>query len=147
MDLQAILADWKKDCEIEFNALDVASVETPRLHSKYLTMLSDSRLKLKDLEFRQKHLLKDKWQWYHGKMSQEEIEKKGWNPDPFNGLRVLKGEMDYYYNSDPEIMKSEARILLQKEGCNVLKEILENIKWRHQTIGNAIRWKQFEAGF
>jgi hypothetical protein len=55
--------------------------------------------------------------------------------------------MDYYYNSDPEIMKSEARITYIKELIDVLKEIVENIKWRHQTIGNMIRWKQFEAGF
>jgi hypothetical protein len=80
-------------------------------------------------------------------MSREDIERKGWNPDPFDGLKILKGEMDYYYNSDPEIMKSEARITYIKELIDVLKEIVENIKWRHQTIGNMIRWKQFEAGF
>ena len=29
---------------------------------------------------------------------------------------------------------------------NELKEIIENIKWRHQTISNIIKWKQFESG-
>jgi hypothetical protein len=30
---------------------------------------------------------------------------------------------------------------------DTLKEIVDNLKWRHQTVGNIIRWKQFEAGF
>jgi len=147
MNLDAVLQEWKKDCEIEFNQLDVSSQESPRLHAKYLELLSNARMKLKEIEFKQKLLLKDKWLYYQGKMSREEIEAKGWNPDPFDGLKILKGEMDYYYNSDPEIMKSEAKITYIKELIDVLKEIVENIKWRHQTIGNMIRWKQFEAGF
>jgi hypothetical protein len=147
MNLDAVLQEWKKDCEIEFNQLDVSSQETPRLHAKYLELLSNARMKLKEIEYNQKLLLKDKWLYYQGKMSREEIEEKGWNPDPFNGLKILKGEMDYYYNSDPEIMKSEAKISYMQELISVLKEIVDNIKWRHSTIGNMIRYRQFEAGF
>jgi hypothetical protein len=147
MNLDAVLQEWKKDCEIEFNQLDVSSQETPRLHAKYLELLSNARMKLKEIEFNQKLLLKDKWLYYQGKMSREEIEAKGWNPDPFNGLKILKGELDYYYNSDPEIMKSEAKITYMQELISVLKEIVDNIKWRHSTIGNMIRFRQFEAGF
>jgi hypothetical protein len=44
-------------------------------------------------------------------------------------------------------MKSEAKISYMQELISVLKEIVENVKWRHQTIGNMIRFKQFEAGF
>ena len=27
-----------------------------------------------------------------------------------------------------------------------LTEIVSNLNWRHQTIGNIIKWKQFESG-
>ena len=80
-------------------------------------------------------------------MSQEEVIRKGWNPDPFDGLKILKGEMDHYYNSDPEIVESEAKIAYLNTTIDTLKEILENVKWRHQTIRNMIEWKKFEAGF
>ena len=43
-------------------------------------------------------------------MDQKTLDDKGWNPDPFDGLKILKGEMDYYYDSDPEIQKSEEKI-------------------------------------
>jgi len=79
-------------------------------------------------------------------MDQETIEVKGWDYDPFNGLKILKGEMDYYYDSDPDIQRSEEKIQYYKTIVETLTEIVDSIKWRHQTIGNIIRWKQFEAG-
>jgi hypothetical protein len=147
MTLEQILNDWKEDSKIEFNKLDVSSHKTPELHAKYLELYSNAKLRLKDLEFKQQALLKDKWLYYNGKMSQEDIIAKGWKPDPFDGLKILKGEMDYYYNSDPEIQVSEAKISYVKETIDTLKEILDTIKWRHQTIRNMIEWKKFEAGF
>ena len=58
----------------------------------------------------------------------------------------MKGDMDHYYNSDPEIQKSEEKVEYWKTVISTLQEIVDNVKWRHQTIGNIIRWKQFEAG-
>ena len=94
----------------------------------------------------QKTLLKEKWLYYNGKMSQEEIESKGWEFDPFDGLKVMKGDMDHYYDADEDIQKSEERIAYYKTLVETLQEIVETIRWRHQTIGNIIKWKQFEAG-
>lgn len=147
MNLDEILSEWKKDSHIEFDKLDVTSQETPKLHAKYLELYSNAKIKLKDTEFKQRVLLKDKWLYYNGKMPLETIVEKGWDPDPFDGLKILKGEMDYYYNSDPEIVASEARIAYIKEVIDVLKEIMDNLRWRHSTIKNMIDWKKFEAGF
>ena len=54
--------------------------------------------------------------------------------------------MDYYYDSDPEIQKSEDKIEYYKIMVNTLSEIIDNLKWRHQTINNMIKWKVFESG-
>ena len=137
---------WNEDCVIHEMKLDEASRDAPLLHSKYLELLSHTKLKLKRAEAQQKVLLKDKWLYYNGKMTEEDLKTKGWNPDPFNGLKVLKGEMDYYYDSDPEIQKSEERIEYYKTSIDVLKEILSNITWRHQTVKNMIEWKKFQSG-
>ena len=79
-------------------------------------------------------------------MSQEEIVELGWEFDPFNGLKVLKGEMEYYYNSDIDIQKSEEKLTYYKTLIETLTEIVTNLNWRHQTVGNMIKWRQFEAG-
>lgn len=145
--LEKILDEWKTDSRIDPLNVDESSRLTPELHAKYLSMLSQTKLKLKQAEFKQKDLMKWKWLWYNGKLSQEEVEELGWDPDPFNGLKILKGEMEHYVETDPELVASEAKIELLKTTIDTLKEIVENLKWRHQTIGNIIRWKQFEAGF
>lgn len=98
-------------------------------------------------EMQQKTLLKKKWLYYNGKMSQEEIEAEGWEYDPFNGLKVLKGEMEYYYDSDTDIQQSEVKIQLQKQKIELIKDILDMIKWRHQTIRNIIEYEKFKAGY
>lgn len=146
MNLEKILESWKIDSHIDENHLDRSSIETAKLHSKYLELLSIAKLQLKKTEIAQKALLKDKWLYYNGKMSQEEIEKKGWEFDPFDGLKVMKGEMDYYYNSDKEIQKSEEKVAYYKTTIETLHEIVETLRWRHQTIGNVIKWKQFQSG-
>jgi len=147
MDLQKILSEWKSDSQIEFNKLDVSSQETPKLHAKYLELYTTAKLKLKDAEFKQKFLLKEKWLYYNGKIPVETVIERGWNPDPFDGLKILKGEMDHYYNTDPEIVASEQQIAYLKEVVDTLKEIMDHVKWRHSTIKNMIDWKKFEAGF
>lgn len=146
IDLQQILVMWKEDSVIERNNLDETSRTTPALHAKYLELLAQAKLAKKRVEFQQKTLLKEKWLYYNGKMTQEQIEEKGWVPDPFDGLKVLKGEMEHYYDSDPEIQQSEEKIVYWKTIIETLTDIIDNIKWRHQTISNMIRWRQFESG-
>mgnify|MGYP001310398622 FL=1 len=146
IELNEILSMWENDCKIESMKLDDTSRETPNLHAKYLRYLTEVKLQLKRAELKQKSLLKDKWLYYNGKMSQDELEEKGWDPDPFNGLKVMKGEMDHYYDSDPEIQKSEELIEYWKTTRDTLTDIIDNIKWRHQTIRNMIAWRQFESG-
>ena len=58
----------------------------------------------------------------------------------------MKGDMNHYYDSDKEIQQSELKIQYLKTMIDTLNEIVSNLNWRHQTIGNMIRWKVFEAG-
>ena len=146
MNLEDILNDWKKDCVIDESHLDKSSIDIAKLHAKYLQLLSISKLQLKKTELKQKILLKDKWLYYNDKMTQDQIEEKGWEYDPFNGMKVMKGDMNHYYDSDIDIQKSEERVTYYKTLVETLQEIVSNINWKHQTIGNIIKWKQFEAG-
>ena len=145
IDLKDILAAWQEDSKLSMQ-LDEDSRNTPLLHAKYLEKLANAKLLLKRAEFTQKTLLKQKWEWYNGKMDPDTVKELGWNPDPFNGLKIMKGDMDYYYDSDPEIQKSEEKIQYYKTLVETLTEIVSNLNWRHQTIGNIIKWKQFESG-
>ena len=146
MDLKMILDMWSSDSVIGQSSLDESSRQTPVLHAKYLELLSLAKLRLKKAEQEQKILLKDKWLYYNGKMDQDQIIEKGWKHDTFDGLKILKGEMDYYYDSDPEIQQSVEKIEYLKTIIDTLSEIMNNVNWRHQTISNMIKWRIFESG-
>ena len=146
LQLEEILEMWKKDAIIDEMNLDDASIETTRLHAKYLEVMTFYKLSLKKREADFKVLLKKKWLWYNGKMSKDEMDELGWSYDALNGLKILKGEMDYYYNSDPDIQKAEAKIDYIKTILETLREIMDNIRWRHQTIKNTIEWRKFTSG-
>ena len=137
---------WKKDSVIDEMALDESSRDSAKLHGKYLEILSVNKMKLKKAELEFKVLLRDKWKHYNGKLSQEEMDSKSWNYDPLDGLTVLKGDMDKFYDADPVIQEHQSKMIYLQEVCDTLKEILDNVKWRHQTIKNMIEWRKFTSG-
>tara|TARA_A200000113_G_scaffold199628_1_gene192399 strand:- start:478 stop:927 length:450 start_codon:yes stop_codon:yes gene_type:complete len=147
LDLESILAEWKEDSKIDISTLAECSKNTPELHAKYLEYHAQTRLRLKKAEFKQKELLKDKYLYYEGKMSKEDIETRGWAFDPYDGLNVnTKNFKEYYYDTDKEIQDSELKIQYLKTIIDTLVEIIDNLKWRHQTISNIIKWRAFDAG-
>jgi hypothetical protein len=145
MQLEDILKEWETDCQIG-HRLDEASQNTPQLHAKYLNYLTQAKLILKRAEALQNVLLKDKFLWYSGKLSEDEINRLGWSHDPFDGLKMMKSDLSYYYESDPELQASEAKVAYYKTMIETLKEIVDGLKWRHQTIKNIIEVRKFEAG-
>jgi hypothetical protein len=145
--LEQVLEHWKKDCEIDDLELDRSSRETPKLHAKYIDLLSQAKLQKQRKEMEFKKLLKDKFMWYNGKMDKTMIDEKGWDYDPFDGLtKPLKSDMDYFYESDPQIQALQSQIEYWKTMIDTLSDIVSNITWRHQTISNMIKWRQFTSG-
>ena len=146
MNLDELKTMWKEDCEIDDIELDNASLEVPKLHAKYQDLLTSKLLLAKQYEFKYNELLKDKWLWYNGKMDEETVREKGWEPDPFNGLKIMKNDMQIFFNADKDLQDLNAKIEYLKVTVDFLKECMQNITWRHQTIRNTIDWRKFMAG-
>ena len=145
MNLEDILKEWEDDCQIG-HRLEKASHDTPQLHGKYLNYLTQAKLILKRAEASQATLLKKKFLWYNGKLPKEDIDNLGWSHDPFDGLKMMKTDLSYYYESDKELQASEAKIVYYRTMIETLKEMVDALKWRHQTIKNIIEVRKFEAG-
>ena len=146
MNLEELRKEWSKDCEIDDIELDKSSLEIPKLHAKYQDLLSSKILVMKQYQYKYDTLLKNKWLWYNGKMSQEQIQELGWSDDPLDGLKIMKNDLQLFYNSDKDIQELNAKIEYLKVTIEYLKECMQNITWRHQTIKNTIDWRKFMAG-
>ena len=137
---------WKKDCLIDDIELDASSLQVPILHAKYSEILSNQKLIQIRYENKLKDLQKDKWLWYTGKLSQEEIQEKNWDYDPFNGLTILKSDYDKFFGADRDIQKAIEKLEYCKVVVEYLQDIVSQLTWRHQTIKNIIEWRRFMAG-
>jgi len=137
---------WKKDCQIDDIELDASSLQVPILHAKYSEILSNQKLIQIRYENQLKDLQKNKWLWYTGKLSQEEIQEKNWDYDPFNGLTILKSDYDKFFGADKDIQKAIEKMEYCKVVVEYLQDIVSQLTWRHQTIKNIIEWRRFMAG-
>ena len=147
MRLDDIMEMWKKDSQIDDLALDDETKKTSKLHAKYLELVNITRLQLAKLDSDLDTLKKDKWLYYTGKMTKQDMDDRGWAYDPFaGGTKPLKSELEYYYESDADMIKIKQKIEYQKSITNTLEEIMNNLRWRHTHIKNIIDWKKFVSG-
>tara|TARA_R100000008_G_scaffold17059_1_gene8448 strand:- start:1692 stop:2126 length:435 start_codon:yes stop_codon:yes gene_type:complete len=143
MNLEDIRNMAKQDLGMDKTELDTESMKTPQLHNKYLIMYSDEKLILGKLQSDFNVLKKDKWLYYTGKMSQEQLEENNW--EPFD-LNILKTDIDKFIDSDTDIITLSNKILLQKEKVNYLENIIKIINNRQWSIRATIDWLKFTNG-
>ena len=73
-------SQWKEDCKLDELDLGSESTRTPVLHSKYVTLLSNSKLQLRKAVADLKRLENVKSDYYRGELSKEELDQLGWEP-------------------------------------------------------------------
>ena len=90
-----------------------------------------------------KELLRIKYEYFTGKLDENTLRERGWEPFP---LRVLKNDVDMYIDSDKDIIKVRTRIQLQEERVAYIENIVKSIANRGWLIRSAIDWKKFLGG-
>ena len=147
MILDDILKMQGEDVKIDDLNLDSETVKSAKLHSKYLELFSLDKLQLKKNEMELEKLRKEKWLYYNGKMTKEQIDERSWKYDPFDGMtKPLKSDMDMYYKTDEDLIRVNSKIEYQKTIVETLEEIMNNIRWRHGHIKNILDFKKFTSG-
>lgn len=145
--LDDVLSMWKTDSVIDEMNVDATTIKGAILHSKYLELFSVAKLQLKRKDAELANLKKDKWLYYNGKMTKEEMDERKWPYDPFQGMsKPMKGDMEMYYETDTDLRKIKTQIEYQKTIVEALEEIMGTLRWRHQAIKNIIEHRKFVAG-
>ncbi len=141
--LEMIHELWDVDSKIDDLELDLESLKIPQLHSKYMKIMNDENRILNRMMFTHKMLEKDKFEYYSGKMCEEDLEERNWQPLT---LKIIKGDIPKYIEGDPDIIQNLVMIGDQREKVGLLNSIVGSINNRSFQITNAIKWKQFTNG-
>jgi len=138
---EELSALWEKDAHIDKHQLDMEAIRIPLLHQKYLDHYLQVRARRIALESRLEVLQRDKSAYYAGQATSDKYKDK-----PFDLKVRTKAEIMRYVEADEDVQAITQKI----QYCDLLIEglnfILESIKWRNQSIKNAISWAQFTAG-
>jgi len=114
----------------------------PLLHSKYLNTLTRSKLLSKKAHFDYLQLKKKKWEYYTGKLSQDELKEFGWEPFPF----TLKSDINLYLESDADLIKLLQKKIIHDEIVSVVEAIMTELKSRTFQLRDVIGWEKFING-
>ena len=140
--LDDLLQMWAKDAEIDRTEPGKALLDIPKLHSKYLNILSNHRLSSCDAEFKYNRMKKLKWEYYTGKLDDDDLKKYGWEPFPF----VLKSDITTYLDSDEDLNKYLAQKMMHDEIVDVCQSILKELNSRTFQLRDFIAWERFIQG-
>jgi hypothetical protein len=133
----------EQDMKIDGSSLDTESLRTPQIHNKYLSIMLDEKLILKKLESDLNVIKRNKWLYYSGKMSDEQLKDLGW--EPFD-LAILRQDLDRFIDSDTQVIEITNKLELQKEKVNYLENLVKVISNRNWNIRSAIDWIKFTQG-
>ena len=140
--IEELLEMWRKDADIDRTEPGKALLDIPKLHSKYLNILSRHRLLAKESDFKLNKMRILKWEYYTGKLDEEQLKQYGWEPFPY----VLKTEVNNYIEADDDINKRMAVKALHEEIVDVCSAILKELNNRAWELRSFIDWEKFIQG-
>lgn len=141
--LEEIRKMVEKDMKIDPSSLDAESLNTPQIHNKYLSILLDEKLIFKKHESNLAIIRKNKWLYYSGKMSEDQLKHLGW--EAFE-LALLRTDLDRFIESDLEVIELYNKMEVYKEKISYLESVVKIIGNRAWNIRAAIDWIKFTQG-
>jgi len=143
MNINDIYELWEIDSHFERDELTEETLKIPKLHSKYLRILSEERLRLKTFESLYKKLFRLKHEYYRGDLDGDTLKQMGWSQNP---LKILRQDLDMYIQQDEDIIDMSNKVTLQKEKISLVESIMQQISNRGYQIKSIIDWEKFKAG-
>jgi hypothetical protein len=143
MTLDEIKQQAELDVSIDANHLEDESIKIPQLHNKYLCILMDEKIILEKLESKLKILKRDKWLYYSGKMTKEELKERSW--EPFD-LAIIKQDLDRFIESDNDVIILSNKIFVQEQKISYVESVAKIISNKIWNIRSTIEWVKFTQG-
>ena len=143
MTLNELIEQAKQDLKFDDTELDQESLRIPQLHNKYLNFYHEEKLRYQGYKTNYSKMFKLKWEYYTGKLSEDQLKELGW--EPFD-LKILRQDVDIYLESDKELIELKSKMSIQEEKVEYLNSIVKGITNRQFHIRDAIAWRKFLNG-
>jgi hypothetical protein len=140
--LEQVLKYWEKDAEMDQTEPGKELLRIPILHNKYLSILTKHKIASKKAHFDYLRMRKVKIDYYSGRLTQEELEERGWEPFQF----VLKSDINAYLEGDDDLIRMLEKKIYHEECVSVLESVMNELKQRTWQLRDFISWEKFIGG-
>jgi hypothetical protein len=142
--LKLLQEQWAKDTIIDSANIDDEIVKIPKLHQKYLDILTHLKIHVfkKQAEFLK--LKGARTRYYSGTMGREDLADYGW--EQYQGKQPLKSELERLLEVDPILLASEEKLFELKASFEYCESVMNSLKWRGSELKTIMEWKRFIAG-
>lgn len=140
--LEDLMDNWERDSKVDSTEPGKEVIRVPVLHNKYNKFLSQHNLALKKCVMDVAKMRKLKWMYYNGKLTQEELEKFGWEPFPF----TLKADLNIYMDADDDLQRLNAKKALHEECVSFCTNVMKELNNRTWQLRSFMDWEKFIMG-
>lgn len=140
--LEDVIKQWEKDSEVDSTEPGKEILRIPLLHNKYNKYLSLHNLSAKRAALEYDKLKRLKWEYYTGKMDQDQLEKLGWEPFRF----TLKSDIAVYIDGDDDLNKLKRKKSYHEEAAKFCENIMKELQSRTYQLRAYMDWEKFIQG-
>ena len=140
--LEQILKNWESDADMDQTEPGKELLKIPKLHNKYLGILTKHKIASKKAHFDYLRMRKVKLDYFGGRMTSEELQEYGWEPFQF----VLKTDINAYMEADSDLIRLLEKKVYHEECVSVIESIMNELKQRTWQLRDFISWEKFIGG-
>lgn len=141
--IEILMSSWAEDSTIDASAMEKELLKISHLHGKYLNVMSYHRHLVRKMEADYKLLKGLREDYYHGHLTQEELEERGWEPMQ----HVLSNpQIARKLDTDAELNKLLLKKVAHEEIVSYCEGVLKSLHNRTWDLGNFVKYQQLTSG-
>lgn len=141
--IDVLMSAWSQDTVIDSSSMEKELLKISHLHGKYLNVMSYHRHLVRKMEADYKLLKGLKEDYYAGRLSEEELNERGWEPMQF----VLSDpKIARKLETDKELINIILKKVAHEEVVSYCENVLKSLNSRTWDLSNFIKYQQLTLG-
>ncbi len=143
VNIDDLMKEWSQDKHIDASDMEKELLKISHLHGKYLNVMSFHRHLLRKMEIDYKNMKGLREDYYHGRLTLDELEKHGWEQWQ---TRLSNPEIARKLDTDTELNKMLLKRVAHEEIVNYCENVLKSLHNRTWDLGNFVKYQQLTSG-
>lgn len=136
---------WEIESVIDMTNIARVAADIPRLHNRYSKLYWAAKKVLRKLDAEYQKLRREKYAFYDAGPDKKNDKHEQWAL-PAKGKAITKKELEFYIDTDEDLIAARNSISDQEDIVKFLESILSTINSRSFQLRIIVDMKKFEAG-